>query len=160
MSRELYYSARMRVIAFGFVGVSISFIVFLISTFIRPPSPVHHLLNLTLFSIAFAVGFKDYAYLANGLFDVFITGSRTSQYDPKSILPMAYSDEAGQYWRDSILWFYLFSLLFVPFLLYRITSTIMRKTFLQPVNLAIAVATVVFIFTFIVTPNYLGWLLD
>ena|SRR5688572_2711298 len=100
LSDDPYYKFRLTVIIIGVVCTALSFIVLLISFFNHSQSAAGHLLNVTLFVLIWAIGFRSYGYFVNGLYEVFKGGSRTSFYDPKGLLPMAHYAELGEQWRE------------------------------------------------------------
>ena len=154
-----HYSYRYYCILFGFILTGVSLLITLASFFYLKQNADSILLNISLFLLIVAIGFKNYPYWANGLWHVYGTGSMSSAYDPKALLP---ETAFGNWWGEVVAWFYLACIIAVPSYFLRL---LMKSFYPEKYNFThhdkwIAGIQILLVCSFFTTPNFIGWLAD
>jgi hypothetical protein len=154
-----HYQYRYNIIVFGFILSGISVLPFVASLFYPKQGLDSRIFNTVIFLLIIALGVKNYPYWANGLFYVFSTGSVSTAYDPKAILPYI---EFGETWSDIVVYFYLACIILIPTVLIRFAFKWFKNA--NHTKSSYDILTIFFlvllIISFFATPNFFGWLAD
>lgn len=139
----------------GLILSVISVLIFTKSAIGKKAAAPDKILNYTIMLLTFLLGWVCIPYWANGLHQVFWSGT-SSMYDPKSLLP--YMD-ISVVWSTGVMLFYLLTFLLILVPLIIAILDIRKNGFSRKYLYAAAVYLLIFA-AFRFAPNYMYWFLD
>ena len=148
------YRYRAIMVGFGLVASAICTLCFIVILTFRRYSQ-HRSISLGLALAALATGWRMYPYWVTGVYSAMRGFSPNTDFDPKALIPMQW---IGDLWRMPVLLMYLGSVVGISALLVAVVKGIRRRSWANVTAMLLCI--LITISCYIMSPNYLDWLMD